>query len=569
MKLRPYQTETLQAIRKMQEKTNKQVVVWATGLGKTVLAAHLLKERNGMNGSCGGKKAMFLAHREELLEQASDKIRRVDPSLSVAIEQAERKTACEQIIVASVPTLGRNNSTRIEKFRPEDFSTIIIDEAHHASASSYKNILRHFGVLKGGSADWNKEILLLGITATPNRMDNEGIDQIFDETVYSYGILEGIQNGWLSRIRAFRVDTKTDLNYVHTQAGDFAVNELAAEVNNRARNQLIVKTYQDLLNGKQALVFAVNIYHAVSLSNQFREAGIKVVHIIGSTTSVQRRLYLERFYKKEIQVMVNCMVLTEGYDNDTIDAILMARPTQSGILYQQMIGRGTRTHTNKPFLTVVDFVDNTTKHLLKTSASLLGLEGAINFQGKDILESKEEIDKIRELNPNFDLNRVDMDKIKYIMEEIDLLAGLGVPEEIREDANFSWHRFGVDAYRIGIGDNRYFTVFRTLTGQYKVTYEIYNTATKQTYTEELGECETLKEGIQRTETYIFNKHKDSLKLISRKAAWRVEPPTPKQLAFLMQFKGKYSITPDLVKNIDKGQASDLMTKIINLNMKYE
>jgi superfamily II DNA or RNA helicase len=193
------------------------------------------------------------------------------------------------VIVASIATLGRAGSKRLERFDVADFGTIVIDEAHHSSASSYQNVLAHFGLLKvenipndddfvdsEANTDWNNEILLLGVTATPNRQDNNGIDKIYDEVVFNYGIIEGIQDGFLSRIRAYRINTKTSLENVHTRAGDFAQDELADAINNPERNELIVKTYQEQFSGKQALVFAIDVQHAIDLTKHFAKAKVSV-----------------------------------------------------------------------------------------------------------------------------------------------------------------------------------------------------------------------------------------------------------------------------------------------------
>jgi ATP-dependent helicase IRC3 len=168
--LRPYQQEALDAITTSFAKgTNKQVAVLATGLGKTVIFSHLISQRIGRDH----KKALILAHREELLLQAKDKLLSVDPTLHVGIEQAESSAdhTSDDVVIASVATIGKVNSTRLHAFDPSEYSTIIVDEAHHASAASYKTIFEHFGVLKDSPFDTNKQILFLGVTATPNRND--------------------------------------------------------------------------------------------------------------------------------------------------------------------------------------------------------------------------------------------------------------------------------------------------------------------------------------------------------------------------------------------------------------
>jgi ATP-dependent helicase IRC3 len=528
-------------------------LVLATGLGKTVIFSHLISQRHAESG----KKALILAHREELLTQAKDKLEKIDSTLNVQIEQATNVANDEgDVIAASVQTIGRELSERINKLNPEEFDTIIIDEAHHASASTYKNILNHFGILKGEN-DTNKDILLLGVTATPSRADNAGIDKIFDEVVFNYGIIEGIRDGWLSRIKAFRVNTRTSLEDVHTIAGDFNQGELGDTLNNPERNDLVVKTYIDQFNGKQALVFAVDVEHAQALTEAFLDKHISAGCITGSMDKNDRHLILEAFHNKEIQVVVNCMVLTEGYDNDTIDVIMMARPTKSGILYQQMVGRGTRTHEEKPFLTICDFVDNTVKHTIKTSASLLGVLGIVDFKGKDILDCWEDIKKVQELAPNFNLDKLDFDRLDYIMEEVDLLGGLDIPTEIKESTENSWHRFGEDAYRIGIGDSRYFVIRKDMTEHYKATLEWYIASDKKTNITELGETSTLDEAIHRMDRYIENNYPEALRLVDMGAKWRKDKPSDLQIAALKRL----GVDPMIIDQLNKGQASQLQSKL--------
>lgn len=551
--LRPYQEESLEKINENLTKTNKQVLVLATGLGKTVVFSHLIKQRLSLG------KALVLAHREELLKQAQDKLARVDPTINSAIEQAQHRANGEDVVIASVATIGRKGSKRLEALNPQEFKTVIIDEAHHASAESYKTVLNHFGLLKTKS-DWNKECLLLGVTATPNRADNKGIDQVFDETAYAYGILEGIQDGWLSRIRAWRVDTRTDLGNIHTQAGDFVTSELSDAINNDARNKLVVKTYKEHLDGKQALVFAADIAHARALLEAFQKEKILTEMVDGTTPKDQRSQILDDFHHKRIQIVVNCMVLTEGYDNETIDAILMARPTQSGVLYQQMVGRGTRTHEEKPFLTVVDFVDNTYRHRLKTISSLLGIEGKVKFRGEDILNAKEQLDQLKELSPNLDFDQVSMDRIQYLIEEVDLLAGLTLPKELDEFTNMAWHRYGIDSYKAGLGNHQSIIIEKTLTGQWSVRKETYDVTSKNIHKEILGECQTLEEAINRSDRFIRNRFPDSLRLLALDANWRFDDPTENQLKTLRKLR----IDEAVIQSLDKGQASQLITKLFNL-----
>lgn len=560
LKLRPYQTECIESIRKnYDEGIHRQVVVMATGLGKTIVFAHLISQLIKETG----KKALIIAHREELLTQAEDKLNRIDPTLITGIEQATKHTnGSTNVVIASVPTLGRANSTRIQKFDPNDFCIAVTDEAHHASASTYKEVFKNFGILKG-KEDWNKDLLLLGVTATPSRNDNQGIDQIFDKVVYNYGIIQAIEDGWLARIKAYRINTATDLTGVKTIAGDFNVGQLAERVNNEDRNGLVVATYKNILDGKKALCFAVNVAHGEELTKRFVEEEVKAELVTGTTPKQERADMLTRFKTGETKVIVNCMVLTEGFDEPTIEAILMARPTKSGILFQQMIGRGTRKDegTGKEEVIVVDFNDNTYKHTLKTIASLMGLDKSVDFKGQDILLFKEKLEKLVELSPDDDLENLDIDKIDYAIEQVDLLSGLQIPSEIESYTTYEWHKYLKDTYRINMGNHQWIEISHDIAGEYTVSEHEYNKDTHKTTSKTLGNKPTLQDAVEASDDYINRKYPDRIKLISTNSGWRKTSPSEAQLDLLK----KMGVTATVLETVDKGQASRLITKLIDKN----
>lgn len=559
MQLRPYQEQAINKIREAYAGgINKQVAVLATGLGKTVIFSHIISSLVQRTG----KKALILAHREELLSQAKDKLEKVNSQLKVDIEKADDWAEDHaNVVVASVPTIGRTGSERIKRFKPEDFGIVVIDEAHHASADTYRNVLRHFGLLKGED-EWNIKTLLLGVTATPSRNDNKGIDKIFDKVVYEYPIVPAIKDNWLSRIKAWRINTDTDLRGVKKTAGDFNVGELAEAVNTEGRNGLIIKAYLQLAKGTQALCFAVDVAHAMELSKDFNEAGVPTDFVVGSSTN--RADVLERFSKRELNVVVNCMVLTEGFDEPSIETILMARPTQSGILFQQMVGRGTRLFQGKEYLTVIDFVDNTYTQSLQTTASLLGMKGALDFKGRDILEVHESVEKLLELAPNADLSKVDIDKIQYAIEEVDLMSGLKVPDEIAPFTQLDWYRFDEDTYRIGLANNQSMILSKNLTGQYVLVEHEYDKLTRQTKETTIGQWSELETAIKNADDFISQVHQDVLILVKSNARWRKQPMSSGQFGLLEKFR----INQAVIEQLDKGQASRLISRLIDTKKRW-
>ena len=556
MELRNYQQEAIDSIRKYQAKgVNKQVIVLATGLGKTIIFNHLISQLIKETG----KKALIIAHREELLEQALEKLEKIDSNLRADIEQAGRHASDKaDVVIASVPTLGRKNSTRIQRFDPNDFCIAVTDEAHHSSASTYKEVFRSFGILKNES-DWNKDLLLLGVTATPSRNDNQGIDQIYDKVSFEYGIIKGIEDGWLARIKAYRIDTGADLRGVRKTAGDFNLEELANRVNTVDRNGLVVSSYKKFIPDQKALVFAVDVPHTIALHDRFKEEGVPVAYVTGSMSKDERRGNLAKFSTGEIKVMVNCMVLTEGFDEPTIQAVLMARPTQSGILFQQMIGRGTRISPNKDHLTILDFHDNTYRQTLQTTASLLGVEGALDFKGQDILLAKEKIEKLMELDPYHDLDKLDIDQIDYEIEEVDILSGLQIPNEISPYTNYDWHKYTKDTYRINLGNHQWLEISHDIAGQFSVSEYQYLQETNKTNGRILGSRPTLKMAVEDSDLFIHKKYPNRLRLVSNTAGWRTDQPSDAQIELL----GKLGIKDQVLHALDKGRASRLITKLLN------
>lgn len=582
MELRPYQKRALKAIKKAYlAGDSKQVIVLATGLGKTIIFAHLINDIT----KYFKKKALILVHREELLTQARDKLLAVNPDLDIGLEMADLSVASKndhQVIIASVATIGRANTDRIKKFNPDDFIIIVTDEAHHASASTYKNVYRHFGTLKlrkeeedtpenypDGKplwrspteipSDWNKKLLMLGVTATPSRNDNEGIDKIFDKVTFEYNIIRGIEYGYLSRIKAFRVNTATDLSGIKKVAGDFNQGELADAVNNPERNKLVVKTYLERVPGQQALVFAVDVQHTIDLTQEFKKAGIAAEFITGETPKEKRRQILKDFSTRKVRVLINCAVLTEGFDEPNIQAVMMARPTQSGILFQQMIGRGTRLASGKSCLTIIDFVDNTYRQNLQTTASLLGIPGKLDFQGEDVLEVKEKIDQLLELSPSANLDTLDIQKIDYAIEEVDILSGLRVPEELKEDTQLTWYKLSEGQYLLSMPDRHWTFIRQQITGEYAISDEWYDNVEKMKKVQEIGSYATLQEALHAADQHVLTTYPEYTVVVSSTARWRKLPPKDTQVAQLQRMGVSWSV----MEQLNRGTASQLLTKLFN------
>ena len=334
IKLRPYQQECIDIIESKAK--GRFLVQMATGLGKTVVFTHL--PRQG--------RMLLLSHREELVQQP---LKYFD--CSTGVEMASSKTTGkEQVVSASVQTLVH----RLDKFSPEEFDIIIVDEAHHSAAKTYQDVIHHF-----------KPRLLLGFTATPNRADGARLNSVFDEIIFKRDLKWGIQNGYLCDIYCKRIDIGYDLSAVHTRMGDYAPGELEKAMDGTA--DAVAQAYREHAQGA-TLIFAVSVAQCEEIAARIEGAEV----ITGQTKN--RAEVIKRFTNREIPCLVNCMVFTEGTDIPLVETVIIARPTQSDSLYAQMVGRGLRLHPDKDKLTLIDCVGVTGKASLCTAPSLLGID---------------------------------------------------------------------------------------------------------------------------------------------------------------------------------------------------
>jgi ATP-dependent helicase IRC3 len=355
--LRDYQEEALAEIERLSAELRRQLVVLPTGTGKTVIFSHLLQRRPG--------RGLVLAHRDELLGQATSKIKQVLTGAQVGRVQADLDQVDAPIVVASVQTLAREN--RLARL-PRDFTTVICDEAHHAAAASYMRIFQHVGVFADAGP------LLVGFTATPDRGDRIGLDQAFQKIVFKRNLLEMVEAGYLADLRAVQVRLAADFRALHSHHGDFSEHELENLLLDANAPQHAVRAFQTHASNRKALVFTPTVAVAKAMAAAFQEAGFAAESLDGNTPTDERRAILRRLSDGTTQVLANCAVLTEGFDEPSVDCVVIARPTKSRGLYQQMLGRGTRLYPGKTDLLLLDLVGSTTRHDLVTASSLFGVE---------------------------------------------------------------------------------------------------------------------------------------------------------------------------------------------------
>jgi superfamily II DNA or RNA helicase len=348
MNLRPYQCNAVgQCFRLWSAGILNLMIVAAVGAGKTIIAAtiieqHLKDPRN---------RVLFLAHREELLEQTVEKLALVAPHIIAGIEQG--KNYCPdnaQVMVASVATLRKiERLTRWCKL--SDITLVIVDEAHHSTSSSYIDII--YEISKANPARH-----LLGITATPVRLDGESLSLIYDTLAFRIDLIELIDLGFLCPIRGYTIRTRTNIATLPVnREGEFDVEKLAAAIDNPYRNQVIVESYLKFGENRPTIAFVANVAHAEHLAQEFRQKGIKAQAVHGKMTKDARKAAIRGYQTGKITVLTNCMVLTEGFDAPHTGCVITARPTKSPVVYPQSIGRGLRLHSSKKDCIVIDLVD--------------------------------------------------------------------------------------------------------------------------------------------------------------------------------------------------------------------
>ncbi len=351
MELRPYQQEAREKISEEWDSGNrKTLLVLPTGCGKTVVFAKVAEDQVRE-----GKKVLVLAHRGELLQQASDKIYSVT-GLMTAVEKAEETCigSWYQIVVGSVQSMMREN--RLKQFSEDYFGTIIVDEAHHILSDGYQRVMEHF-----------PQANILGVTATPDRGDMKNLGQFFDTLAYEYTLPRAIKEGYLSPIKALTVPLKLDLSAVKISQGDFSVGDIGTALDPYLEQ--IADVMLEHCWDRKTVVFLPLIKTSQKFCAILRKKGFSAAEVNGE--SVDRAEKLAAFDRGEYNVLCNSMLLTEGWDCPSVDCIIVLRPTKIRSLYCQMVGRGTRLHPGKDHLLLLDFLWHTERHELCHPAHLI------------------------------------------------------------------------------------------------------------------------------------------------------------------------------------------------------
>lgn len=368
MELRPYQEIARQKVQEEWESGKKRtLLVLPTGTGKTIVFSKIIEDRVRK-----GERVLVIAHRGELLEQASDKLYK-STGLKTATEKAEQTSlgSFYRVVVGSVQTMQREK--RLNQFPPEYFDTIVIDEAHHAISDGYQRVLHHF-----------EDANVLGVTATPDRGDMRNLGSYFESLAYEYGLAEAIKSGYLSPIKALTIPLKLDLSNVKQQAGDFSTKDLGTALDPYLE-QIAEEMKKQCFNRKTVVFLPL-----VKTSQKFRDIlnkhGFKAAEVNGE--SADREQILKDYEEGKYNVLCNSMLLTEGWDCPSVDCVIVLRPTKVRALYSQMVGRGTRLAPGKKELLLLDFLWHTERHELCHPANLIATDEAV---AKKMTENIEEL----------------------------------------------------------------------------------------------------------------------------------------------------------------------------------
>jgi len=453
IKLRPYQAAAVDSAYAQWQDCRSTLINLATGLGKSICFAETMRRWDVAEQG----KILLIAHRTELIFQAVGHAKRA--GLTCGIEMAGRYAkGKEDVIVASVQSLNASQKCgicfgegcdmcsngkvkRFTRFNPRDFGLVTIDEAHHAVATGYRNVLTWFG------SNPNQKTLL--VTATPKRQDKVGMHNVCESVAYEMDLKAGIDEGWLVPIRQKFVTVEgLDISKVKTSKGDLQQGQLEQaflgldEDEERMLHSIVKPTLMEA-QGRKTIVFASGKEHANKLAACFNANGVEAGVVTDDTDLAIRAELVERYSNGDLQVLVNCMCFTEGFDAPKTAIIANCRPTKSEALYLQIIGRGTRPlagivdgpetaaerkaaieASEKSHCVVLDFCGNSGEHKLVSVADVLAGDSvdpidlaqaiAIAKEDGETVDTEELIEKVKQARKEAE-DRKEQERIRRLM----------------------------------------------------------------------------------------------------------------------------------------------------------
>ena len=416
--LRGYQLAAAESIMSGFGEFRRQLLVAATGAGKTQIFCEVARRMQP-------KRSLILCHREELIDQAARRL--ASFGIAAEVEMADRQASLDApAVVGSVQTLMRDN--RLNRWPRGHFSLVVADEAHHATSESWQKVLGYF------------DTRILGASATPERSDKRELGKFFENIAYEIGLLDLVKQGWLSPIRVKTVPLGLDLRGASTVAGDYSAEDLGDIIAPQLGK--IVEVLREYRHRK-TIVFLPLIRLSQLFTRLCREAGLTAWHVDGN--SKDRAQTLSEYSSARCGILCNAMLLTEGYDEPSIDCVVCLRPTKVRSLYCQIVGRGTRVYPNKDHLLLLDFLWLTNDHSLIQPAHLIAKDSQEAEVVTRLLKEQEDLEtaaesaaevRTRKLSERLEVNRA---RTPRFFDPLEFAVSLRDLELAEFEPTMPWH----------------------------------------------------------------------------------------------------------------------------------
>jgi superfamily II DNA or RNA helicase len=433
--LRHYQTDLISRIAQSWfEQGNRRVMAQLpTGGGKTIVISSIVKDFSNR-----GLKVLVLAHRQELVNQLVEKLESITDEPVGVIMAGVTPNYDRDIQVGSVQSMAR----RMESCPHLDL--IVIDESHHSSSASYTKITDKYPTAK-----------VLGVTATPVRLDGKGFNGVFDDLICGVSVADLIEMGSLSQYTYYGCEKPMDVSGLSKRGGDFKAEDIESRNPVEVVANQVYESYSRHIGGKQAVIFATTVAQSVAITEHLRNSGIRAHHLDGLTANDERKSVMDLFRNREIQILSNCALFDEGLDIPSIDAVILARPTASLSRYLQMVGRSLRPCEGKERAVVIDLAGNYERHGMPDDDREWTLDGIPKKQKerkatKSVRNSiTSEIEQVPFFNTGTEYIQI-MGKTVVLTPE--LIKWLRFADEIIVDGIDRGHRPGAAAYRLMSSD---------------------------------------------------------------------------------------------------------------------
>ncbi|KAJ7786259.1 P-loop containing nucleoside triphosphate hydrolase protein, partial [Mycena metata] len=595
--LRPYQEQCLLACTEALESGASRIgVSLPTGSGKTTVFISLLSRINPPPSNLGASKSLIIVNSIELARQSAEQVGRLFPNWTVEIEQGTKHKASglADVTVATYQTLSQ--AGRVKKFDPSSLKAIVIDEAHHAAAPSYRRLLANFDPdIKHPDPDFKPPVLphkipIIGFSATFSRHDGLALGSVFDRIVYHRDFLEMIKEQWLCDVRFTTVHASINLKNVtvNSRTGDFNPTSLAQVVNTETVNNMVVKTWLDKAGPtrKSTLIFCVNVAHVEALTQTFRAFGTDARYLFSGTPMAERKALITSFKAGQYPVLINCAILTEGADIPNIDCVVVVRPTRSRNVFAQMIGRGMRLspNTGKEDCRIIDFVDSTSRVSgIVSVPTLFGLDpDTVSIDD----ETTESLEKRAAEAMALDSRDIIPEPRSVTYKDYDdpfslLSQGSGAPQ-IAKISKHAWVGCGGDVYVLECLGKGHVRIEPVEDGDEKHFRAYYNPAIDGATaaalkigpflrSRQILTATDLSDAIRGSDTYVKAKvvfGQMALGLL-RSARWRMAPASDQQKLFVEKRWGKRKFDSDSeaeskaarITTLTKGEAANIITRL--------